>query len=87
MVDSEEVRRNAAWFSHGASCLMVRCGIASVVVGAVTALVHLVFDLSVGEVITGMTFGMAAIIALLGQLTAFEARQRAKTDRVDVDAF
>lgn len=87
MIDSHQVRSNAAWFEHGVSCLMMRCGIASIAVGAVAGLVHAVFELSTGQAITGMTLGMASVIALLGQLTGYEARQRAKTDAVNVDPF
>lgn len=87
MIDSHQVRSQAAWFEHGVNCLMTRCGIASVVVGAGVGLVHAIFDLSTGQAITGMTIGMAAVIGILGQLTGFEARQRAKTDAVNVDPF
>lgn len=87
MNDTDEVRAHAAWFEHGVNLLMIRCGVASIVIGVVAGLINLFLSPGAGAVIAGMTVAMAGAVALLGQLTAFESRQRARVDRVQVDRF
>ncbi|TXI24210.1 MAG: hypothetical protein E6Q67_03045 [Roseateles sp.] len=87
MNDTDEVRAHAAWFEHGVNSLMLRCGVASIAIGGVAGLMNMFFSPGVGAVIAGMTVAMAGSVAMLGQLTAFEARQRARSDQVQVDRF
>ncbi|WP_156682221.1 hypothetical protein [Tepidimonas fonticaldi] len=85
--DSEEVRRNAAWFQAGVNASGSYCAVATVIVSVVAAVVAeiLKFEPYAAAVSTGL-----AILSInVGGFTLLSYRSRdvARTESVSVDRF
>lgn len=85
--DSEEVRRNAAWFAAGANKATTYSFIACLFVGPVVGYGSTFFGIGTLEVVNSITVGMLLAHAGIGQYLAFKARTVVRTETVKVDPF
>lgn len=85
--DSEEVRRNAAWFEAGVNASGSYCAVATFIISPVAALVAEILKLE--PYAAAASAGIAVLVINVGIFTLLSYRSRdiARTESVNVDRF
>jgi len=87
LYDSEEVRRNAAWFQAGVNASGVYCTVATVIVSVVAALAAEILKLEPYAAAASTGIAILSINVGVFTVTDYRARGIARTESVSVDRF
>lgn len=87
VLDSEAVRRNAAWFAAGVSAATSYSFIACLVFGPVIGYGAAFLGADAGEVVSTITAGMLVLHGIIGQYLKFKSRTVGKNETVIIDPF
>jgi hypothetical protein len=87
VLDSEDVRRNAAWFAAGAGAFASYSFVACIVTVPVVGFGSALLGADAAGIVSSITVGMLMVHALILQCLGFKARRVARTESVKVDPF
>lgn len=85
--DSEETRRNAAWFKAGADAFGSYSFAITVIIGAVSSLVAAIFHLETITAIAGVIGAQLVSLATVNLMLGIRSRTIARNESLQIDRF